>query len=185
MDMPSSQVALALLEIDLGHPERVEGYYKQALVIDPYYIPAIVNLADFYRSQGRSQEEEPLLAKALAIAPDSAAAQHGYGLYMLRERKYKESLNYLFEATRQTGAMPQYVLVYAVALEHQGQIDNAIKALQAATQKWPGQYQLLTTLVSYLEKQHRTAEIMAPLQQLLKLAPNASQVMMWRQKYMK
>ena len=77
------------------------------------------------------------------------------------------------------------MLVYAVALEHQGQIDNAIKALQAATQKWPGQYQLLTTLVSYLEKQNRTAEIMAPLQQLLKLAPNASQVMMWRQKYMK
>lgn len=185
LDMPSSQTALALLELQMGNPDKAEQHYKQSLIIDPYYIPGMVNLADLYRSQGKPEKEEPLLSRALEIAPDSAAAQHGYGLYMLRQKKYKESLPYLYEGTRQVGAMPQYSLVYAVALDHEGETGKAIQSLQAATKKWPGQFQLLTTLVSYLEKENRIPEIMGPLRELNKIAPNATQVMMWRQKYLK
>ncbi|MCM2678225.1 multiheme c-type cytochrome [Echinimonas agarilytica] len=184
MDMPSSHVALALLEQQLGQQKLAKTHYLNALRIDPYYIAAMVNLADIYRNEGDAKNEQAQYEAALKVAPDSAAVQHGFGLFMLRQKRYDESLKYLFEATQQVGAIPQYSFVYAVALDHQGQKGKAIDVLQEATSEWPGQYQLLTTLVSYLQQQNRTSEIMAPLQQLIRLAPNAPQVEQWRQQYM-
>jgi len=170
-DSPATQGAIAQLELNLGNLEAAEKAYLQALRIEPNYVPVLLNLADFYRSTNREAEAEKLLQRALSVAPDSGAAQHSYGLLLIRKGDYKAALPHLKLAVEQTDAQPRYAYVYAVALDELGQTKTAAKALVSATKRWPNQYDLLMTLVFYLEKMGNTSSIYQYISQLTAIAP--------------
>lgn len=170
-DSPATQGAIAQLALNLGNLQAAEKAYLQALRIEPNYVPALLNLADFYRSTQRDEEAETLLLRALGVAPDSGAAQHSYGLLLIRKGDYSAALPHLKLAVEQTDAQPRYAYVYAVALDELGQPKAAVKSLVAATKRWPNQYDLLMTLVFYLEKTGNTDSIYQYISQLSAIAP--------------
>ena len=171
------------MELNLGNMEEAVNAFNRALFIEPYYIPALINLADLYRSSGHEAKTQPLLEKALSFAPDSGAVQHSYGLYLIRTKDYKSALRHLKLASEQADAQPRYVYVYAVALESQGQIQEAIKTLRAANTLWPNQYELLMTLVIYLEKTGDITALYPYLSALTAIAPSAPDVKRLVNKY--
>jgi len=63
LDSPATQVSIANLEIKLGDMFKAEMALKHALIIEPNYPSALLNLADLYRGLGRDGESEPLLKK--------------------------------------------------------------------------------------------------------------------------
>ena len=185
MDMPSSQVSIAQWELAKGNVDAAIKRYERSLRIDPYFIPAIVNLADIYRGRNEHEKEKQYWETALKIVPENASVQHGYGLMLVRQKQYAQALQHLKEAATVESAIPHYALVYAVALTHQGQMPKAIDALKQANKRWPRQYDVLTTLVNYLEQGGQTQALLNPLMQLIQIAPNSPQVQYWKQKYIK
>ena len=182
-DSPATQSAVALLELKLGNIKAAEKAYLQALMIEPAYVPALLNLADFYRSEKREGDAEAMLKRAVAVAPDSAAAQHSYGLLLIRKGGYREALPHLKLAFEQLDAQARYAYVYAVALDELGQTKAAVKVLVTATKRWPNQYDLLMTLVLYLEKMGNTFSINQYISQLKAIAPDDPALIKWADKY--
>ena len=180
---PATQVALANLEARLGKNKAAEKALLQALRIEPGYVPALLNLADYYRASGRDAEVEPLLKRALQVAPDSGAAHHSYGLFQVRMQNYEAALPHLETAVKQADAVPRYAYVYAVALESRGQTPKAIDMLIKATERWPNQYDLLMLLVDYLDRSNNIQLAMKYLSSLSAIAPNAPEVKRLIEKY--
>ncbi|HIG40935.1 MAG: tetratricopeptide repeat protein [bacterium] len=175
-DMPSTQAELGNLELNLGNLGGAETAYRQALVIEPLYVPALMNLADLYRATNEEAKAKPLLDKALSFAPDSAAVNYSYALSLIRQQKYEEALPLLKASTELADSQARYAYVYAVALDAVERTADAVSYLEGAIKTWPNQYDLLMTQVLYMEKLGQTENILVPLSELSKLAPNAPEV---------
>jgi len=181
-DTPSGQLSLAQFYSRQGGPNNQGSHsaalkaYKNALRLGPSYVPTLINFADFNRQIGRNTEAKALLAKALKIAPDSAGVQHSYGLMLIRESQYDQALPYLQEAFELPTGQPRYAYVYAIALDNQQQLSEAIAVLEAANKRWPNQTDLLLTLVRYLEKNNEINKAYRYLSDLSRIAPGSPQV---------
>ncbi|HAK52597.1 MAG TPA: hypothetical protein DCM54_11955 [Gammaproteobacteria bacterium] len=182
-DTPSGQLALASLEFNLGNRGAALNAYQQALEIEPNFVPALINLADFYRGGGQESRAKSLLLRALRTAPDSAAVNHSYGLHLVRRERYAEALGYLEKGARLSDASPRYGYVYAIALDSLDRTGESVQFLHEAVEQWPNQYDLLLTLVIYLEKVGRAGEIAEPLANLRALAPQSSAVQTLLRRY--
>lgn len=175
-DSPITQLAIATLEFKLGNNQESEKAYIQALRIEPNFLPALLNLADFYRGLSQGIKSKELYKRALKIAPDSAVTWHSYGLFLIRQKEYEKSLSYLKMATEQTDSLPRYAYVYAIALDNNKQTNEAIKVLVRANEQWPNQYDLLMTLVSYLEKTGNITNVLQYVSALTAIAPDDQNV---------
>ena len=183
LDTPANLSSLASLNIYLGYLDTVESLYLKALEIEPAYVPAMVNLADWYRSRNLEQEAGVQLRHAVSVAPDSAMAQHALGLQMVRLGQYSAALKYLQQATELEGTLPRYYFVYAVALENQGRLDDSILILTKAVERWPNQYDLLLTLVNFMDRQGDLLAAGTYISQLSRIAPASPQVKSLLAKY--
>ena len=64
-----------------------------------------------------------------------------------------------------------------------GNTETSIDFLYEAIETWPNQFDLLVTLVSYLEKMGRENEIAQPLSLLHSFAANTPEVQLFTRKY--
>lgn len=175
-DMPAGQAAIAMYALNQGDTEQALKALKKALEIEPGYAPALLNLADLYRGLGDEEKAQETLSKAMLVAPDSGAIQHSFGLYWIRQGQLETALGYLKAATEQDDSVVRYAYVYAVALESSGQLESAIKTLEAANERWPNQYDVLLSIILYLEKTERASESWPYLSNLSAIAPNDPEV---------
>jgi len=182
-DTPAGQLSIGNLEARLGFSILAENAYLRSLEIESNYVPALINLSDFYRSSGRDPESRELLLRALQVAPDSANTNHAYGLFLVRSGKQNEALKYLEKAIGQQDSNPRYVYVYAVALDSRGQTDAAMKVIEEAGERWPNNLELSFLQVSYMDKTGKTDGIHRYLSLLASIAANNPQVRAWMNKY--
>lgn len=150
-DTASGLTSLGMLDIRMGRRESAQDLLQAAIDKEPHYIPALLNLADIQRHQDEAAAME-LLRRAVEVAPDSGAANHSYGLSLVRSGRTEDSLVYLGLATEQFDAVPRYAYVYAVALDSVGKTREALELLSQSLQKWPDQADLINLQVAYQEK---------------------------------
>ena len=86
-DRGEAHMSLALLEMRRGNGLLADDHLKQAIAIDPTFVPAYVQLADLYRARRDEVRAEQILRKAIARNPDSASAHHSLGLALIRQRQ--------------------------------------------------------------------------------------------------
>ena len=182
-DSPAGQLGIGILEARLGYSILAENAYLRALEIEPNFVPALINLSDFYRSSGRDPESRELLLNALQVAPDSATTNHAYGLFLVRSGQQKQALEYFQTAIRQEDANPRHTYVYAVALDSFGQTEASINVIDAAGKIWPNNLELSFLQVSYMDKIGKTDGIHRYLSLLASVAANVPQVRAWINKY--
>ena len=181
-DLAASQGALARLEILLGRTQAAERAFEQALEIDPAYLPALVDLADLRRAQGREADAGGLLRKALEADPGNGAANVALGLHLVRLRRYEDALEPLAKAIDASDAEPRFAHIYAVAQHSLGHRDAALATLRQGLERWPWDFDLLTTLVLYLDNED-LPEIRRHLDTLQAVAPDSRQVRALRVQY--
>lgn|GEM_PF-2749213 len=174
---------LGNLESGMGYSILAEQAYLKALEIEPNFVPELINLSDLYRAIGSDGESKELLLHALEVVPDSADANHAYGLYLVRSGKQREALNYLETAIRQEDSNSRHVYVYAVALDSLGQTDAAKRVIEETSQRWPNNLDLSFLQVSYMDKTGKIAGIHRYLSLLAVIATNEPQVRAWMNKY--
>src|SRR5699024_417501 len=102
-----------------------------ALQLDPAFVPAAVNLADFYRAQGQDQNAEKVLRRTLQRAPDASALHYALGLLAVRQGRSAQALAQLADAQRLAPDNPQYAYVYALALSGNRNTTQAIQVLKS------------------------------------------------------
>jgi len=182
-DTPGGQLAIGSLEMRLGYPILAERAYKRALDIEPDFVPALLNLADLYRSLNSDDEAGPLLEHALRVAPDDPNAQQAMGLYLVRKGERDAALEHFAAAVEQPGAGPGNVYTYAVALDSAGRTADAIAAIAAASKRFPNTLELYYLQVSYMDKSGNTIGINKYLSLLDEVAGNNPRIRAWVEKY--
>ncbi len=170
-ERPENHVNLALLYMQMGKAEAAENELQTALRLDPKYVPAMVDLADFYRAQNRDDQGEPWLEKAIATAPGAAEPIHALGLLKIRQKDYPAALSLLERAAKLAPQRVHYSYVYAVALNSTGRPDEAISVLQQAHQRRPADREILFGLVAFERDKGNVSAATEYAQQLVLLAP--------------
>ncbi len=131
-ERPESHVNIANVQRLQGRAEQAEQSYRTAIRLNPSFVPAYVNLADLLRLTDREQEAESILRQAIAVEPEQPALHHSLGLSLVRQQRVADALPELALAANSPEATPRFALVYAVALNSQGQTTDAIKVLETA-----------------------------------------------------
>jgi predicted CXXCH cytochrome family protein len=130
-DRAASLTNLASLAIREQRFQEAETLLKTAIKREPYYIPASINLADFYRMQQRESDAEATLKAAMAIVPDNVDLTVSYALWLVRNQQFDLAVSQLKSAVQHSNDPHTYYL-YALALSQQNKIDDALRILDKA-----------------------------------------------------
>lgn len=157
-DTPGGQMQLGLMYLAIDRPQKAEMAYRHALIIEPDYIPAMLNLADLFRLQGKDSQAEPLLLRALSADRHNAVANYAMGLLKIRLQQLGQAVVYLEIAAAAAPEVVRYGYVYAVALYENGKPESAVTMLRKVLQQHPADQQVLSALAAYLQALGRAEE---------------------------
>ncbi|SFM32736.1 tetratricopeptide repeat protein [Marinobacter zhejiangensis] len=129
-DTPSAHVNLGSFYAAQGKPSQAEASFREALALDPGWLPAYINLADFYRTQNRDRDGAQVLKEGLSRLPQSADLHHSMGLLQVRQRDLESALESLERAEQLAPDNARYVYVYAVALHSAGNTAQALAVVE-------------------------------------------------------
>jgi Flp pilus assembly protein TadD len=147
-DRPEGHMNLGWLHAVQGDLAGARTSYEAALRIEPGFVPAYINLADVLRAQGRDDEGEKALRKALERDPRNAQVHHSLGLLLVRQRRLPEALGALRQATELDQGEPRFAYVYGVALNSAGRRSEALAVLRQASRRHPAHRELLIALTT-------------------------------------
>jgi len=133
----SAQVNAGNFYAARGQMDDAEHAYREALNLDPYWVPAYANLADLFRRQGRDPEGEQILRAGIARLPQAAALYHSLGLLQVREQDTQAALASLRKAAELAPGEARYSCVYAVALHSAGRTRQALTVVDNALKRAP------------------------------------------------
>ncbi len=174
-ERPEAHYDLGLVYAERGEPAKAEQAFRQALKLQPDFVPAYANLADMYRSLGREDEAERIIDEGLASLPGNASLLHAKGLSLVRRNQTQEALGWLERAHRADPANPRFAYVYGVALHSAGQDEQARKVLEGALQASPYDASLLLMLASMERDAGHAAQAREYAQRLIAVAPQSQE----------
>jgi Tfp pilus assembly protein PilF len=150
-DRAEARVNLGAFYGNRGDAARAEEEIKAAIRLEPFFIPAYVNLADLYRARDRDAEGDRTLRQGLKVAPKSAILHHALGLVLVRMKRTDEALSELEHATTLEPGNARFAYVYAMALHSTGKADAAIAKLEKTLVAHPNDRNILEALASFHE----------------------------------
>jgi predicted CXXCH cytochrome family protein len=175
-DRPESHMNLGLLYEKLGRFDNAEAEFEAAIVIDPTFAPAAVDLADLYRRQNQDQKGDRILRAAIDRLPDDASLQYALGLTMIREKHYDDAMQRLAAAVHYDPKNPRYNYVYAVALYDSGRKSDAIATLEASLKSNAYDQASLSSLTEWLGESGNSAEALVYAKRLEQLEPDNAEL---------
>lgn len=145
-ERPESHFDLGLVYVERGDTAAAEQAFRQALKLQPDFVPAYVNLSDMFRATGREDEAAKVIDEGLAIVPDNASLLHAKGLALVRLNQPQQALSWLERAHRADPANPRFAYVYGVALNSAGKGEQARKLWEESLRTSPYDPSLLFAL---------------------------------------
>ena len=172
-DRPEGRTNLGNLYAIQGRYEDAVADFRSALVLDPSFEQAALNLADLQRSRGLEVEAEKTLREALARNPRSAAAHHALGLSLVRQKRAAESLRELAQAAKLAPDNARFAYVYAVALSDAGRSGEARRALDAVLKRQPYDRDALFALALFERDAGNRVRALVYARRLAELEPDS------------
>jgi tetratricopeptide (TPR) repeat protein len=124
----AEQYFLEASRADDGDPDRFEeamSGYRRALELDPYLVPALINLANIHYARDEIAEAQALYERAISLDPDVFEAHFNLGNILHDLGRYAEALVCYRDAL---GLNPMYADAHfyiAVTLEKSGRSAEA------------------------------------------------------------
>jgi eukaryotic-like serine/threonine-protein kinase len=167
-----------------GRDGKAEGYYRQAISLDPSFAAAYTGLAETYSVRAFSNEVPPaegyeqaeqLLAKSLALDPDSSLAHTLLGMTKLIYRCDKaEAEKELSRAVELNPGDMDALDYHSYYLLEIGRTDEAIAEKKRVLQSDPAAAEARAELGMYYWRAGRNEEAIQSLHEALDLDPNES-----------
>lgn len=152
-DDAAAQVNVGNFYAARGQMDDAERAYREALNLDPNWVPAYANLADLFRRQNRDPDGEKVLRAGIARLPQAAALYHSLGLLQVRGKDMQAALASLQKAAELAPGETRYSYVYAVALHSAARAREALAVVDKALRRAPG-----NRMLSELQIQLRGAQ---------------------------
>ena len=114
--------------LDDGDPanfEEAARTYRRALELDPYLVPALINLANVHYARDEIIEAQALYERAVALEPDVFEAHFNLGNINHDLGRYEEAQSYYREALALNPTYAEAHFYLAVTLEKSGQSQEA------------------------------------------------------------
>ena len=168
---PETHVERSAFELDRGKLPETEASLPTALRLQPCLAEAQLNLADLLRQRGDETGAERAIRATLACNPQSAAAHHALGLWLVRAHQTQAAIVSLKKAVELVPSDPRFSYVLAVALAGSGKRDEAIRILEATLKNRPNDANTLGALAGYLRESgqvERALEVRRTLDTLLR-----------------
>src|SRR5215216_190514 len=127
-DSTADQYFAAASVLDDGNPENFDEAstaYRRALEIDPYLVPALINLANIHYSRDEIAEAQALYERAIALEPDVFEAHFNLGNIFHDLGRYPAAQACYRDALRLNPAFADAHFYLAVTLEKSGQSQEA------------------------------------------------------------
>jgi len=113
---------------DTGDPadfDTAASAYRRALEIDPYLVPALINLANIHYARDEIAEAQALYERAIALEPDVFEAHFNLGNIFHDLGRYPEAQGCYRDALKLNPAYADGHFYLAVTLEKNGQSQEA------------------------------------------------------------
>lgn len=127
-DVSAEQYFHAASVLDDGNAEHVEdamNAYRRALEVDPYLVPALINLANLHYSRDDAVEAQALYERAIALEPHVFEAHFNLGNIFHDLGRFTEAQGCYREALRLNPDYPEAHFYLAVTLEKSGRSQDA------------------------------------------------------------
>jgi len=124
----AAQYFAAASILDDGSPENFDEAataYRRALEIDPYLVPALINLANIHYSRDEIAEAQALYERAIALEPDVFEAHFNLGNIFHDLGRYREAQACYRDALKLNATFADAHFYLAVTLEKNGQSQEA------------------------------------------------------------
>jgi len=129
-DWPDAHSNLAIVRAESGDLAGAEQAYRDALALEPQWVPAIANLADLYRATGRDSEGGAVIEAGLQRVPDSPALHYTYGLWLTRAHRSADALVEYRRAAALAPTEASYAYAYGLALAGANKPREALAELE-------------------------------------------------------
>jgi tetratricopeptide (TPR) repeat protein len=147
-DRAEARVNLGTFLGSRGDASKGEEELKAAIRLDPFFIPAYVNLSDLYRAVDRDAEGERVLRLGLAVAPSNGVLHYALGLALVRLKRTDAAVRELERATALEPENARFAYAYGVALHSTGHVDAAQATLEKALAAHPDDVNVRAALTS-------------------------------------
>ncbi len=137
LDDPAANVRLGDFYATRGEAAKAEAAYLRAIDMEPAYVIAYVNLADYYESQHRDEAGRTILLRGLRRSPRNGALHFALGLACIRTDRRQEGIEHLASSVSLEPANPRFAHAYALALAEAGASDRARTILESALERNP------------------------------------------------
>ena len=174
-DMPSTHLNLGVLETDLGRVDLAEQAYREALSMDPYFIPARQNLATIYSQMGRNADAERELREGIRQAPDHGELHYSLGLLLAEGGRYDEAANSLREAARLLPNQARIRYNLGLTLQRIGRNGEAERALIDAARLNPSDSEAAYAVALFYVGRRRFKEALPYAERYAELNPGNEQ----------
>ena len=124
----ADQYFMAASILDDGNPENFEEAstaYRRALEIDPYLVPALINLANIHYADDEIAEAQALYERAITLDPEVFEAHFNLGNIFHDLGRYREAQACYRNALKLNPAYADAHFYLAVTLEKNGQSQDA------------------------------------------------------------
>jgi tetratricopeptide (TPR) repeat protein len=118
----------AASRVDDGDPGRFEqamAEYRRALELDPYMVPALINLANIHYAKDEIAEAQALYERAIALDPDVFEAHFNLGNIFHDLGRYREAIVCYRDALHLNASYADAHFYMAVTLEKSGRSQDA------------------------------------------------------------
>ncbi|MBL0721744.1 MAG: hypothetical protein JJV88_04110 [Sulfurovum sp.] len=150
-ERPESQVSLGLFYTNRKMFAKAEKAYKEALSLQPQFVPAYINYSEYMMKQGRGEEAFSILKKGIHNVPNIGILHHALGLWYVRNRESHKATLELKQAVELNKNSGRFAYVYAISLGKENP-NKAISILEDAYTRHQGDMQIVSGLVYYYKQ---------------------------------
>lgn len=175
-DLPGNRLSLAVLLERSGERDDAIDQYRAALAMDPYFLPARVNMVTLHSRGGDTAASRRLLEDGLAL-DDMPLTDRGHLAYLLalslaETQQFDEALEWLSKAAEWRPGHVRTHYNRALILDRLGHKPQALAALEQGLRLAPDSPDLLYAAVYLNAAAGRIPQALSALERLRRQRPN-------------